>query len=354
MNDVMNPGKVIAEALSRTDKKEYLRDLGLYELNALDKDDYYWLIHEESKNSNVTNYNGTKVSLGKLSNLAMDVEAREWVQSINFDINVVPYGSGSSFLGFIQRYWIDKNRGTLDKDYWEEVKQRNGNLWDDEYGVTFRSMNTLEDTKHNEFVNLTIQAEELVRQAVHGLTSWQDVWAMYCKIVKFAYDNKQHHNNQIELTVHDWLFCLDFLVPKLNCKLFLDLDFEIFVWCYLLSQYKHDRPHVRKFVNNVNDEDYFHRFRIAKMEVLRYWRHYSLCKQYIPKQHIFSYDKIFFEKDPNEIQRFLEITVPEFSSPKGEDLEYIVNLIDEYTTRNNELVDLQNITQKWAQFRDQI
>ena len=57
MNDVMNPGKVIAEALSRTDKKEYLRDLGLYELNALDKDDYYWLIHEESKNSNVTNYN---------------------------------------------------------------------------------------------------------------------------------------------------------------------------------------------------------------------------------------------------------------------------------------------------------
>jgi hypothetical protein len=34
MNDVMNPGKVIAEALSRTDKKEYLRDLGLYELNA--------------------------------------------------------------------------------------------------------------------------------------------------------------------------------------------------------------------------------------------------------------------------------------------------------------------------------
>ena len=125
----------------------------LNELNALDRDDYYWLIHEEAKNSNVTNYNGTKVTLGKLSNLAMDVEAREWVQGVNFDINVVPYGSGSSFLGFLQRYWIDKNRDSLGKDYWDEVKNRTDNLWDDEYGVTFRSMNTLEDTKHNEFVN---------------------------------------------------------------------------------------------------------------------------------------------------------------------------------------------------------
>ena len=344
--EYINQGEIVYQAINRSDSQQYLRDIGLKELLGMTADDLNWAIRHSEQG---TNANGTVVPKASITELNIpDKDALRFIQNLPVDIVVVPYGAGSSYLGFLQDWWLETNGATVDYpgvDYANETANRKDNLWDNQYGVRYRG-NHLHDSLHGEFNNLIVDAEELCKQATHGITTWDKVFAKYKQIALFLYENSKSLEN-IEIVVHDWLFGLDFLFPNTNCRFFIDMDFQVFAYTYFLAQYKHDSGYVRKEIHNVDDEDYWHRFRSNKIDLLRFWRHYKLFKTYVLKQQGFSYDKIFFDRDVDEILRFFETTIPEFDVPKEFNLNYALDLIDEYVTRNDQLIDSEIVCPKW-------
>ena len=342
----INQGEIVYQAINRSDSKQYLRDIGLKELLGMKAEDLSWLIDHSEEG---INHNGTIVPKASITELKIeDKDVLQYIQNLPVDIVVVPYGAGSSYLGVLQAWWLETNGATVDYpgvDYEDETKNRKDNLWDDQYGVRYRG-NHLHHSLQNDFTNLVTGAEELCKQATHGLTTWDKVFAKYKQIALFLYENGKTLEH-IEIVVHDWLFGLDFLFPNVNCRFFIDMDFQVFAYTYFLAQYKHDSGYVRKEIHNVDHEDYWGTFRTTKIDLLRYWRHYKLFKTYILKQQSFSYDKIFYDRDEKEIIQFFEFTVPEFDPPADSDLYYALNLIDEYVTRNDQLIDSEIICPKW-------
>lgn len=342
----VNQGDIIYKAINRSDSKQYLRDIGLRELEGLTAEDLTWIVENSEEKVSASGIVIPKSSLSELH--IQDKDVLHFIQNLSIDVVVVPYGSGSSYLGVLQNWWLETNGATVDYpgiDYANETANRKDNLWDDQYAVRWRG-NHLEDSVHGEFSNMVVDAEELAKQATHGLIPWNKVFAKYKELVLFLY-NTDRQMERIEFVVHDWPFGLEFLCPNVTNRFYLDMDFQVFAYTFFLAQYKHDSGQVRKEIQNVDDKDYWITFRTNKIDLLRYWRHYKLFKTYVPKQHIFSYDKIFFDRDVDEILRFFETTIPEFDVPKEFNLNYALDLIDEYVSRNDKLINSEIICPKW-------
>ena len=230
----INQGEIVYQAINRSDSKQYLRDIGLKELLGMKAEDLSWLIDHSEEG---INHNGTIVPKASITELKIeDKDVLQYIQNLPVDIVVVPYGAGSSYLGVLQAWWLETNGATVDYpgvDYEDETKNRKDNLWDDQYGVRYRG-NHLHHSLQNDFTNLVTGAEELSKQATHGLTTWDKVFAKYKQIALFLYENGKTLEN-IEIVVHDWLFGLDFLFPNVNCRFFIDMDFQVFAYTYFLA-----------------------------------------------------------------------------------------------------------------------
>jgi hypothetical protein len=337
-------GEIVFDKITRSDQMNYLVELGLPELIETTADDLNWLINDTPELTSDKFPNGEENQRGKLHSLKLPDEVRDWAQELRMDITVVPYGAGSSFLGFIQKVHRDYSMDKMNYDPMEIVNSRKLNLWDDDYGMAFRRENRAGGDDAGILAIKMARAEDLVKQAIHGFVTWNTVWKEFTDIVKWLYsirDNLYDDKNGTvwcEIVVHDFPFTLDWLIPNLTVKQFIDCDYQTFVWCYLLSQIKHDRPAFVGHANNHDDPEYQQRFRSARFEVNRFWYVYQVCKHYYPVQNVTSYDKLFYDQDPQTVAEFLFSSQPYYPLPTSDEMKVLMPLISQYTSANYKLL----------------
>ena len=346
-----NQGEIIHNQITRNDSISYLTDIGFSELIGNSKQDLNWLVNDPPDMANDKYPNGAEYQRGKLHNLKLEPHLSDFAQELILDVTVVPYGAGSSFLGFLQKTHRDYTQGKLDYNPMDIVKDRPFNLWDDDYGIVLRPENKVHGEKAGEFSIRMARCEDLVKQAITGFITWNLVHKEYVDMIKFLYSVKDelghpdHKEKCIEVVVHDFPFTLDWLMPNLRLKLFFDCDYETFVWCYLLSQVKHDRPAFRDYIHDTSDPGYTNRFRTARFEANRFWHVYQLCKKYFPIQSTQSYNGIFVDHDPNSLAEFLNVSCLDCSSATADELNMLMLLVKEYSKSNQQILN-QNIVQK--------
>lgn len=347
-------GEIIYNQITRSDDIAYLTEIGFPELISNSIGDLNWLVNDTPEYTSDKYPNGKDSQRGKLHNLKLEPHLADFAQELIMDVSVVPCGAGSSFLGFLQKVHKDYTMGRMDYDPLEIVKNRSFNLWDDDYGISFRAENTTPGTSADDLSNRMARCEELVKQALSGFITWNQIHTEYVDMIKYLYSIKDqlgHTNNgenqkYVEVAVHNFPFTLDWLIPNLHVKIFVDCDYQTFAWCYLLAQMKHNRPAFRDHASRDNDPDYRNRFRSARLDLNRYWHVYQLCKHYFPIQNIQSYDSIFFDQDPNKIREFLVATCPYYPVATADEMKVIMPLVEEYTNANQKILP-QTIIQKY-------
>ena len=348
-------GEIIHNQITRNDSISYLTDIGFSELIGNSEQDLNWLVNDTPDLANDKHPNGAKYQRGKLHNLKLEPHLSDFAQELILDVTVVPYGAGSSFLGFLQKVHRDYTMGCMDYDPLEIVKNRSFNLWDNDYGIVFRAENTAPGTSDDDLSNRMARCEDLVKQALSGFITWNQVHKEYVDMIKYLYSIKDqlgHTNNgedqkYVEVAVHDFPFTLDWLIPNLHVKTFVDCGYQTFAWCYLLSQMKHDRPAFRDHAGRDNDPDYRNSFRSAIFEVNRYWHVYQLCKKYFPIQSIQSYNGIFVDHDPNSLAEFLNVSCLDCSSVTADELNMLMPLVKEYSKSNQKILPQKIVEKYW-------
>jgi len=279
---------------------------------------------------------------------------KKWI----FEYNIVPYGAASSYLGAIQSF----ARGLVTANDIDPTKKK-ANIWDytapgDGYGLDFTTLaggaNHIEDTFKWEAVILDLYQR---RNSV----TWTQLWRTYVSwlgrkfIPEFDESLMKYRGLPLDnkvtnvATFHIDPITIPFFCESHN-KFFLDMEFERFVWCHLLSYVKHSltgEPGARNIAMMLNQGFDAEKSRPFIDRCNIEWVSYSRCKKFGPKPILsLTYQQLLVEQDVSAIKVFLEASVG--SDMSDETVSEVQRLLKVYNEENNKLMA------PWNDMKDEI
>lgn len=190
------------------------------------------------------------------------------------DFIIVPYGAGSSFLGYLQE-------ATNTPSKMIDVASKKYNLWDLNYEIKF----VVGAERENSGWRMT--EKQRVYKNKSGNVDLQNE-AIYRKFALYTL-------NDLELTYHNYPIGIEEHFDT-SILFFLDMDKERFDWCWRLAHYKH-------FLNGHENQPRPQQ----QADIDKEWSHHMKTKamRNFSPEYMCDYDDIFINPNDTVIKNFL-------------------------------------------------
>ena len=264
------------------------------------------------------------------------------IQKLNWLINVVPYGAGSSFIGALQSWLL---WGTV-----LNTVDRTRNLWDNDFGplMTHPLDAYPENTKVSSTRFDAVEIEECIQDMLGNHKTFHDLSQKYYTLLnKGLIENRALFNEcddiLIEVTVHDYYIMFE-LMANSRINLFVDVDKETFEQCFFLATAKHNGTAFKRWLNKEGPDDFDYNS-IDFPHCQQSWKLYSIVKKYLPKMYKLNYQKFVVEQDHETVKQFINRTL-KVKDPIESQIKHIRDELKIYNDRNNELLENNNY-ERW-------